>query len=162
MAEPIRGRGWNIAWRTVRPLAIFLCACVLVLGILATAWTYLYEHYLMPPDPTDTTAVEFVVKRGSSVSSIAKQLKEGSKILLTAIFPYANKSPLCLSILSTVRRYTQNTQNPDWFSMGIRFIRWAYLENYSTWNSIPDDNGIPPLSNWVFQVMANRKRGQEA
>lgn len=98
----------------------------------------------------------------SSETPLAKQLKEGSKILLTAIFPYANKSPLCLSILSTVRRYAQNAQNPDWFSMGVRFIRWAYLENYSTWNSIPDDNGIPPLSNWVFQVMASRKRGQEA
>lgn len=92
---------------------------------------------------------------------ISKKLKEGSKLLLTAIFPYEKKAPLCLSMLSTVRRYTQNAQNPEWYSMGIRFIRWAYLENYSTWNSIPDDNGIPPLSNWVFQVMANRKRSQE-
>ena len=89
---------------------------------------------------------------------IAKQLKEGSKILLTAIFPYSNKVPLCLSMLSTIRRYVKNPHNSEWYSMGIRFVRWAYLENYSTWNSIPDDNGIPPLSNWVFQVMANRKR----
>ena len=91
MAEPIRGRGWNIAWRTVRPLAIFLCACVLVLGILATAWTYLYEHYLMPPDPTDTTAVEFVVKRGSSVSSIAKQLKEADLVRNKGVFQYLSE-----------------------------------------------------------------------
>lgn len=94
-------------------------------------------------------------------TSISKQLKEGAKILLTAIFPYENKAPLCLSMLSTIRRYTQNAQNPEWYSMGIKFIRWAYLENYSTWNSIPDDNGVPPLSNWVFQVMANRKRSQD-
>lgn len=98
----------------------------------------------------------------NSETPIAKQLKEGSKILLTAIFPYENKAPLCLSMLSTVRRYAQNAQTPEWYSMGIRFIRWAYLENYSTWNSIPDDNGVPPLSNWVFQVMANRKRSQDA
>ena len=51
MAEPNRGRGWNIAWRTLRPLVIFACACVLTIGILATGWSYVYEHYLMPPDP---------------------------------------------------------------------------------------------------------------
>lgn len=90
---------------------------------------------------------------------VSRQIKENSKILLTGIFPYTNKAPLCLSMLATVRRFTKNANSPEWFSMGIRFIRWAYLENYSTWNSIPDDNGIPPLVNWVFQVMANRKRG---
>lgn len=90
---------------------------------------------------------------------VSRQIQENTKILLTGIFPYTNKTPLCLSMLATVRRYTKNQNSPEWFSMGIRFIRWAYLENYSTWNSIPDDNGIPPLVNWVFQVMANRKRG---
>ncbi len=90
---------------------------------------------------------------------ISRQIQENTKILLTGIFPYTNKTPLCLSMLAAVRRYTKNQSSPEWFSMGIRFIRWAYLENYSTWNAIPDDNGIPPLVNWVFQVMANRKRG---
>ena len=91
MAEPKRGRGWNIAWRTVRPLAIFLCACVLVLGILATAWMYVYEHYLMPPDPSDTATVEFVVERGSSVSSIAKQLKEAGLVRNKGVFQYLSE-----------------------------------------------------------------------
>lgn len=88
-----------------------------------------------------------------------RQIKENTKILLTGIFPYPNKAPLCLSMLATVRRYTKDPNTPEWFSMGIRFIRWAYLENYSTWNSIPDDNGVPVLATWVFQVMANRKKG---
>ena len=72
--NPNKARGWNIAWQILRPFTIFLCACVLTAGILSTAWKYVYSNYVMPPDPEDTTEVEFVVKRGSSVSGIARHL----------------------------------------------------------------------------------------
>ncbi len=91
MTEPNRGRGWNIAWQIVRPFSIFLCACVLAAGILATAWKYAFEHYIMPPDPTDATEVEFVIKRGSSVSSIARQLKEADLVRNKGVFQYLSE-----------------------------------------------------------------------
>ena len=91
MAEPTRARGWNIAWQILRPFMIFLCACVLVLGILAAAWSYLFENYVMPPDPSDTTEVEFVVERGSSVSTIAKNLKEADLVRNKGVFQYLSE-----------------------------------------------------------------------
>lgn len=91
MAEPTKASGWNLAWQILRPFAIFLCACVLVIGILATAWTYLFENYIMPPDPSDTTEVEFVVERGSSVSTIAKNLKEADLVRNKGVFQYLSE-----------------------------------------------------------------------
>lgn len=91
MTEPNKGRGWNIAWSIFRPFTIFLCAAVLVIGVLATAWTYMFEHYVMPPDPADDTPIEFVIKRGSSVSSIARQLKEADIVRNKGVFQYLSE-----------------------------------------------------------------------
>ena len=89
--NPNKARGWNIAWQILRPFTIFLCACVLTAGILSTAWKYVYSNYVMPPDPEDTTEVEFVVKRGSSVSSIARQLKEADLVRNKGVFQYLSE-----------------------------------------------------------------------
>lgn len=89
--NPNKARGWNIAWQILRPFTIFLCACVLTAGILSTAWKYVYSNYVMPPDPEDTTEVEFVVKRGSSVSGIARQLKEADLVRNKGVFQYLSE-----------------------------------------------------------------------
>ncbi len=91
MADPQRARGWNIVWRILRPFLIFACACLLVVGILATAWDFLYENYIMPPDPNDSTPVEFVVERGSSVSTIARELKEADLVRNKGVFQYLSE-----------------------------------------------------------------------
>ncbi len=91
MAEPKRGRGWNILWRMIRPLAIFACACLLVIGILSTAWKFAFERFIMPPDPQDTQLVEFVVERGSSVSSIARKLTEEGFVRNKGVFQYLSE-----------------------------------------------------------------------
>ncbi len=91
MTDNNRGRGWNIVWLIFRPIIIFLCACVLVAGILVSAWKYAYTHYIMPPDPNDSTEIEFVVKSGSSVSSIARQLKEADLVRNKGVFQYLSE-----------------------------------------------------------------------
>ena len=91
MAKKEPGRGWNIVWRLFRPLVVFACACVLVIGVLATAWTYVFNNYILPPDPTDTRKVEFVVERGSSVSAIARKLKEEGFVRNKGVFQYASE-----------------------------------------------------------------------
>lgn len=91
---------------------------------------------------------------------IATTIKENSQVLCSGTFPFAKKPPLNISMLGTVRRYAPSSSS-GWNSMGIRFTRWAFLENHSTWNIISDDNGVPALANWVFQLMANRKKAQD-
>ena len=91
MAKKEPGRGWNIVWRLFRPLVVFACACVLVIGVLATAWTYVFNNYILPPDPTDTRMVEFVVERGSSVSAIARKLKDEGFVRNKGVFQYLSE-----------------------------------------------------------------------
>ena len=73
MADPQRARGWNIVWRILRPFLIFA------------------ENYIMPPDPNDSTPVEFVVERGSSVSTIARELKEADLVRNKGVFQYLSE-----------------------------------------------------------------------
>ena len=91
MTEPKRGKVWNIIWRLIRPILIFACACVLAIGVMATAWTYVFENYIMPPDPADETMVEFVVERGSSVSAIARKLNEEGFVRNKGVFQYLSE-----------------------------------------------------------------------
>lgn len=89
-----------------------------------------------------------------------KYIQENSRVLCSGTFPFTNKPPLNLSMIGIVRRFAPSSSN-GWYSLGLRFTRWAYLENHSSWNTIEDDNGIPLLANWVFQLMANRKKAQD-
>lgn len=91
---------------------------------------------------------------------MAATIKENSQVLCSGTFLFGKKPPINLSMLGTVRRYAPSSSS-GWNSMGIRFTRWAFLESHSKWNLISDDNGVPALANWVFQLMANRKRAQD-
>ena len=76
-----RGPRWfDVLWRVLRPVAIFLAACLLVVGALSTAVVYCYENFVMPVDENDQTLVPITIERGSSISSIARQLKEADLI----------------------------------------------------------------------------------
>ena len=76
-----RGPRWfDVLWRVLRPVAIFLAACLLVVGALSTAVVYCYENFIMPVDENDQTLVPITIERGSSISSIARQLKEADLI----------------------------------------------------------------------------------
>lgn len=83
-----RKRWYEILWAVLRPVAIFLTAGVLVVGVLATTLVYAYENYVMPVDETDTTPIAFTIERGSSISKIARQLKEADIIRNKGVFQY--------------------------------------------------------------------------
>ena len=91
MAESRSARGWNVVWRILRPFLIFACACLLAAGILVSAWDFLYENYIMPPEPGNDAPVEFVVERGSSVSTIARQLTEAGLVRNKGVFQYLSE-----------------------------------------------------------------------
>ena len=84
-----RGPRWfDVLWRVLRPVAIFLAACLLVVGALSTAVVYCYENFVMPVDENDQTLVPITIERGSSISSIARQLKEADLIRNKGVFQY--------------------------------------------------------------------------
>lgn len=79
---------YEISWRILRPFLSFFTACVLVVGILSTLGVKLYRDYLMPADPQDPTPITVTIKRGSSISAIARQLTEEGIIRNKGVFQY--------------------------------------------------------------------------
>ncbi len=84
-----RGPRWyDILWRVLRPVAAFTAACLLVLGAAATGISYAYRNFVMPVDESDQTPIAVTIERGSSISSIARQLKEADIIRNKGVFQY--------------------------------------------------------------------------
>lgn len=79
---------WFILWRIVRPLMTFLPACILTLGLLLFGFAKVKGLYWDPVDQNDNRAVTITISSGSSVSSIARKLKEAGLIRSKPVFQY--------------------------------------------------------------------------
>ena len=51
-------------WRILRPVLIFLCAVLIVIGLVTTGWNKINEAFFMPVDPNDTQTVRFTIESG--------------------------------------------------------------------------------------------------
>ncbi|MDR2513717.1 MAG: endolytic transglycosylase MltG [Christensenellaceae bacterium] len=86
--ERERLRWYEILWFPLRPLLIFATALLIAAGSIISLFLYSYEHYVMPVDSGDLRPVKLVIKRGSSISSIAAQLKDADLIRNKGVFQY--------------------------------------------------------------------------
>lgn len=75
-------------WRFLRPVMIFLCAFVLVAGILVTLWNQVYANFLMPMDPDNDEPVTFTIASGESISTISEHLYEQGLLRNKGLFKY--------------------------------------------------------------------------
>ncbi len=55
-------------WQILRPVLVFLCAVLIVIGLVTTGWNKVYETFLMPVDPDNTETVRFTIESGDSIS----------------------------------------------------------------------------------------------
>ncbi len=75
-------------WHLLRPVLVFLCSMIVVLGIVATGWQYLNNHFFMPVNPSDTSVREFVIEKDSSITKIGANLYDQKFIRNKGIFKY--------------------------------------------------------------------------
>lgn len=75
-------------WRFLRPVMIFLCALVLIAGILTTLWNRVYANFLMPMDPDNDEPVTFTIASGESISTISEHLYEQGLLRNKGLFKY--------------------------------------------------------------------------
>ena len=75
-------------WQIIRPVMIFACAAIIVIGIVSSCWTMAYERFLMPPEPNNPNTYVFEVEQGSSLSAIARKLEEENFVRNGSIFKY--------------------------------------------------------------------------
>lgn len=75
-------------WKLVRPVMIFLCAVLVVIGMVTIGWNKVYDTFLAPVDSMSAEVVSFEVESGSSVAKIAKKLQDEKLLRSADIFEY--------------------------------------------------------------------------
>ena len=75
-------------WQILRPLMLALCVCLVVAGVIMSAWNWVDRHFFAPVDAQDTDEVTFVVSSGNSLTRVANNLEEAGLIHNRTVFKY--------------------------------------------------------------------------
>ena len=75
-------------WKIIRPILIFAASAVIVLGIFVNVWFALYDNFLKPANPDDSSTVTFKINQGDYVSTIGNHLVEQGLLRNKGIFEY--------------------------------------------------------------------------
>lgn len=75
-------------WKVIRPILIFLCAVLIVIGIVSFGYRQVYEHFFAPINANDPSVVKFEIEEGSSVTAIGHKLEEEQLINSGTMFRY--------------------------------------------------------------------------
>ena len=75
-------------WQILRPVVIFMCAMLIVIGLISTAWEKVYDGYLAAPDANDYSTPGFTISSGESITTIGKNLEKQGYIKSPSVFKY--------------------------------------------------------------------------
>lgn len=75
-------------WKIVRPVLIFLCSVLIVIGMVSTGYNTLYDMFLAPVDDGNAGVVEFTIQSGDSVSKIGNNLVKANLLKNATVFKY--------------------------------------------------------------------------
>ncbi|MBR6666910.1 MAG: endolytic transglycosylase MltG [Clostridia bacterium] len=79
---------YNVLWRILRPVLVALCSVLVVIGIVSSIWSKVYDTYLAPPDVQNHTQIAFTVESGQSLTKVANNLEEAGLIRNRTVFKY--------------------------------------------------------------------------
>ena len=75
-------------WNILRPVLVFLCVAVIVVGVISIGWGYIDRHFVAPLDPASTESVTFEVASGSSLTRVANNLESAGLVRNRSVFKY--------------------------------------------------------------------------
>ena len=75
-------------WNILRPVVIFACALLIVIGLISTVWDKIYTGYISAPDENDYMTPGFTISSGESITTIGNHLKEQGYIKSPSVFKY--------------------------------------------------------------------------
>ena len=74
-------------WKLLRPVLIFLCSLLLVVGMVSIVYDQVYNAFLAPMSESGEV-VSFVIENGDSVSSIGRKLENAKLLRNHSVFRY--------------------------------------------------------------------------
>ena len=75
-------------WKLVRPVMIFLCSALIVIGIVSFGYDQIYNNLLGPVDAKNAAMVQFDIESGQSVTAIGNSLEKQNLIHNSSVFKY--------------------------------------------------------------------------
>ena len=75
-------------WKILRPILIACATLVVVIGLIYTGWTKIYDGFLSPMEPGSTEEVGFTVENGQSLTKVSNNLEAAGLIHNRSVFKY--------------------------------------------------------------------------
>lgn len=75
-------------WKLLRPVLIFLCSALMVIGMVSIGYDRVYNAYLAPVDAASTESVSFKIESGESATKIGKRLEDEKLLRSRQVFKY--------------------------------------------------------------------------
>ncbi|NLX82491.1 MAG: endolytic transglycosylase MltG [Clostridiales bacterium] len=75
-------------WGIVRPVLVFVCSLLLLIGLVSFGWGKLSARFIDPVDRNDTTPISFSVAPGDSLTRVSNNLKNQNLIRDRSVFKY--------------------------------------------------------------------------
>ena len=75
-------------WKVLRPIMVFLCSLLIIIGIVSVVWNKVDEKLFRPVSPGSTETVEFVIDSGETITGIGKKLVEQNLLKNASVFKY--------------------------------------------------------------------------
>lgn len=75
-------------WNILRPILIACATLVVVIGLIYTGWTKIYDGFLSPMEPGSTEEVGFIVENGQSLTKVSNNLEAAGLIHNRSVFKY--------------------------------------------------------------------------
>ena len=75
-------------WKILRPVLIFLCSVLIVIGMVNFGYNKVYDGFLGPVDKQNANLQTFVIESGESVTAIGSKLEKQNLIHSGSVFKY--------------------------------------------------------------------------
>jgi len=79
---------YSLLWRIVRPVLVLAGSLLVVIGVISSIWSRVYDEYLAPVDQANPSQVAFNVESGQSLTRVANNLEAAGLIRNRTVFKY--------------------------------------------------------------------------
>lgn len=75
-------------WNLIRPILVFACAALLLVGVVSTLWGKLSAVFIDPVDSKDAAPIVFIVNPGDSLTRVSNNLQNQNLVRNRSVFKY--------------------------------------------------------------------------
>lgn len=75
-------------WKIFRPVLVFMCSLLIVIGLVSTVWNRVDEALFQPVEPGSSEIVQFVIESGDSITTIGNNLEKNNLLKNSSVFKY--------------------------------------------------------------------------